>query len=69
MESYKKKCQFDTHIKNHWNIIVAKDYGNNHLRNDESVWLQLKSQKKKRNGQMGGKPQKNVKERQLIQKR
>jgi hypothetical protein len=27
MESYKKNCQFDTHKKNHWNIIVAKDYG------------------------------------------
>jgi hypothetical protein len=27
MESDTKQLWFDTHRKNHWNIIVAKDYG------------------------------------------
>jgi hypothetical protein len=27
MESDRKQDQFNTHKKNHWKIIVAKDYG------------------------------------------
>jgi hypothetical protein len=39
----------------------GQSYRINHLRNDELVWLQLESQKTKRNKEMGGKPKKKCK--------